>query len=692
MTTPAAPTRFCPECGQARSEDVCPVHEIPTIVQQADDFTQLLIGTVIAGRYKVESLIGQGGFGAVFRAVNQTMRQEMVVKVLRPEYAKDPIQVQRFFNEGRTAAQLTHQHTVRVYDFGQTDAGQLYLAMELLHGQELAKVLRDQKTINPIRATRIAIAMLKSLAEAHDHGMVHRDLKPENIFLCRMRGEDDFVKLIDFGIAKSFEHEDQDLTKTGFAVGTPKYMSPEQGRAEALDGRSDLYSLGIILYQCLTGDIPFKAPSAMGIIVKHLQEKPVPVEEASPQPLPFGLAEVVMRALAKRREDRFHDADDMRAALENVLEAAGEPLTTGTGRTRGQTSRSLPNLTPGGPPTPASLLTPSGLNTPDSLLAAHPPGTPNAVALGQPGQSGQESRRPTSGIAEMLDRNFNAPAANSLGWLPPAEPTAQDSLVTPAAGGGAPTPGQNRTPGQTGAPQPGRTPAQTSTAAAPGTPSQVRQASAVRPPSAANPMAIQGGGSGRQAPAPAAKTAGAWVFMLVVLTIVAGVVWWYWRQVQEDPETMEKFKGVSALVDRGRAKLDELTGATETVTEKAPPPTEGEDSAGRKKNAKPPKVKEKVDEPPPPPAVTVASAVAATQAAVQKCYVKDGGKARDFTHIAVDITVDELGKVTTLRLRKKFGTGSTAACVERAVLQAQLPTGQPGERVLEYDLPIPEEK
>ena len=343
MTTPAAPARFCPECGQTRAEEVCPQHGIPTIVQQIDDFTRQLIGTVIAGRYKVESLIGQGGFGAVFRAVNQMMRQEMVVKVLRPEYAKDPIQVQRFFNEGRTAAQLTHQHTVRVYDFGQTDAGQLYLAMELLHGQELAKVLRDEKAIDPMRAIRIAIAVLKSLAEAHDAGMVHRDLKPENVFLCKMRGEDDFVKLIDFGIAKSFEQADQDLTKTGFAVGTPKYMSPEQGRAEPLDGRSDLYSLGIILYQCLTGDVPFKAPSAMGVIVKHLQERPVPLEQAATQPLPAGLAEVVMKSLSKRREERFEDADEMRLALEHVLETAGESL---TGRGRPHTSRALPNVAP----------------------------------------------------------------------------------------------------------------------------------------------------------------------------------------------------------------------------------------------------------------------------------------------------------------------------------------------------------
>ncbi len=670
MTTPATPLRFCPECGQSRAEEVCPQHGIPTLVQQTDDFTKQLIGTVIAGRYKVESLIGQGGFGAVFRAINQTMRQEMVVKVLRPEYAKDPIQVQRFFNEGRTAAQLTHQHTVRVYDFGQTDAGQLYLAMELLHGNELAKVLRDEKAMEPVRSIRIAIAVLKSLAEAHDAGMVHRDLKPENVFLCRMRGEDDFVKLIDFGIAKSFEHADQDLTKTGFAVGTPKYMSPEQGRAEPLDGRSDLYSLGIILYQCLTGDVPFKAPSAMGIIVKHLQERPVPLEQASSQPLPVGLAEVVMRALAKRREDRFADADEMRLALEHVLETAGESL---TGRGRPHTARTLPTTTTGSGATPGFNGTPAPLPTPPTpgwtppTVGATTPAA-NPVALDSP--TLVESRpRYSSGIGEFLSTMGNQPhGQNPVTWVPPAEPTDRDSANVKAAAASAGTnrtPAQNRAPGQNSA-----------------TPGQVRApSSGVLPSQPATP-------SRRPPPAPPSKTAGAWIFMLVMTAIVGGAGWWYWNRAQTDPDAMEKFKGVTALMDKGKAKLDELTGATDQDSAKPAEAQEADETASKRKPGRAAKAK---SDDAPTPQVTQESAITATQGAVQKCYA-NSTKARDFTHIAVDVTVDDAGLVKRAALRKKFGAGSTGACVEKAVLQAKLPSGQAGDRTLEYDLPVPDEK
>ena len=678
MSSSPAPTRFCPECGQARTEDVCPVHSIPTIVQQQDDFTSQLIGQLISGKYKVESLIGQGGFGAVFRAINQNMRQEMVIKVLRPEYAKDPIQVQRFFNEGRMAAQLKETHTVKVFDFGQTDSGQLYLAMEYLRGHELARVLREQKTLEPMRAVRIAIAVLRSLAEAHDLGMVHRDLKPENVFLCQLRGEDDFVKLIDFGIAKTFEGQDQDLTKTGFAVGTPKYMSPEQGRAEPLDGRSDLYSLGIILYQCLTGDVPFRAPSAMGIIVKHLQEKPTPVDEAAPQPLPHGLADVVMCALSKRREDRFANADDMRAALEQVLETAGEQLApTGASRAR-QSSKGMPGI---GLPTPAATRapTPGLVSLLDPTLTDAPP--PTSMPL--PELSRRE--RMSSGIGEMLERNFpssgggtpgSTPAHNPIGWVPPAD-GADAAAQSPSLLTGSAAPSQNRTPGQT--------------TAAGGPVAQPRHVSS----------AIHG--SSRKAPAPPSKTAGAWVFVLVITAILGGAGYWFWQRTQTDPEAMEQLNSMRDLVDKGKAKLDELTGSGEGVDGdpalkgdgrgkggKPEATTNDDDAAGRRKTAKALKNKDKAEEPPPPPAVTIASAIAGTQDAVRKCYANATGKARDFTHVAVEVTVDSMGTVKRANLKKKFGTGSLAACVEKAAMQAKMPPDQPGDHPLDYDLPVPE--
>lgn len=287
-----------------------------------------LVGQTLGGRYELYALLGKGGFGAVYATRHTLTGQELVVKVLRANMAQDPTQLRRFLNEAKAACQLTHPNTVRVFDFGQTENKQMYMAMERLNGQEMADVVKAEAPLDAFRVIHIAIGVLKSLSEAHAAGLVHRDLKPGNIFLCDIHGEPDFVKLIDFGIAKSYEGDDaeNDLTKTGFAVGTPKYMSPEQGRAEALDGRSDLYSLGIIIYEALCGVVPFKASSAMAMIVKHLQELPAPVETRVTKPLPKGLSAVVMRSLAKHPWERFSDADDMRAALEAVLEHSGRAV------------------------------------------------------------------------------------------------------------------------------------------------------------------------------------------------------------------------------------------------------------------------------------------------------------------------------------------------------------------------------
>jgi serine/threonine-protein kinase len=310
------------------------------VLRVADESPLRLVGQTFGGRYLLTAILGEGGFGTVFRATHTSTRQEIVVKVLKPEFSKDPVHIQRFLNEGRAASRLNHPNTVRVFDFGQTDDAHLYLAMELLNGRELSRVLRDVGRMEPLRAVHIAIGVLKSLAEAHQEGIVHRDLKPDNVFLCRIHGEDDFVKLIDFGIAKSYQSADQDLTAAGFAVGTPKYMSPEQARAESLDGRADLYALGIILYEMLSGTVPFHAASAMATMVKHLQEPPRPLTEACDLPLPAGLPDVVHIALRKSRDARYRDAEDMRAALERVLEGAGEPVSP-TGRARSAEERGL---------------------------------------------------------------------------------------------------------------------------------------------------------------------------------------------------------------------------------------------------------------------------------------------------------------------------------------------------------------
>ena len=329
MSERATTERICPQCGVKTSEPTCPQHGIPTLARVPGGADTVQTGEIIGGRYRVDRLLGKGGFGAVFAATHVVTQQELVLKVLKPNLSEDETQVKRFLQEARTASRLSHPNTVRVYDFGQTDAGHLYLAMELLHGQELGQVLLENAFLPPDRAIHIAIGVLKSLAEAHQAWLVHRDLKPDNIFLCNVHGEDDFVKVIDFGIAKPIDQgDDGGLTRTGFTVGTPKYMSPEQVLNKGVEGRSDLYALGVILYQCLSGELPLSGPSPVETMMAQVQQEPPALSLVCPQLLPPGLEAIVMRALRKQPAQRFVDAEAMRAALEEVQAQAG--LATGT--------------------------------------------------------------------------------------------------------------------------------------------------------------------------------------------------------------------------------------------------------------------------------------------------------------------------------------------------------------------------
>lgn len=327
--------RICPQCGLETAATVCPQHQCPTVARPSGTLSQLQAGTVVDHRYRIEGQLGKGGFGAVFLASHVATRQQVVLKVLKPDLTEDPTQVQRFYNEARASSQLSHPHTVRVHDFGQTDGGLLYIAMERLHGRELAQAIKEAPggRIAPLRLARIAVAVCKSLSEAHHAGLVHRDLKPDNVFLCNVHGEDEFVKVIDFGIAKPVDAPvDGGLTRTGFTVGTPKYMSPEQVMQRSLDGRSDLYSLGIVMYQCLCGEVPFSGSTPMETLMAHVQMQAVPLTQRVPG-LPASLVAVVEKAMAKQPAERFADADAMRAALADVLielqDSSSPPTQTG---------------------------------------------------------------------------------------------------------------------------------------------------------------------------------------------------------------------------------------------------------------------------------------------------------------------------------------------------------------------------
>ena len=241
--------------------------------------TNELLGRIFDRRYRINELIGSGGMGAVYRATQLGMNREVALKVLGRGVADSDKQAQRFKQEAHASSRLQHPNTIRVFDSGQTEDGRLFLAMEYLKGDTLSEVLKKAKTLTIDRAGHIGRQICKSLAEAHQNGIVHRDLKPDNIFITDIFGEDDFVKVLDFGIAKSSDSEEMaSLTQTGFICGTPRYLSPEQALGRPVDGRSDLYSLGVILYELLTGAPPFIAATPIALVMKHIHEAAPDVE------------------------------------------------------------------------------------------------------------------------------------------------------------------------------------------------------------------------------------------------------------------------------------------------------------------------------------------------------------------------------------------------------------------------------
>jgi serine/threonine protein kinase len=293
----------------------------------------LIVGRTIAGKYVVETLIGSGAMGAVFRARQVALEKTVAIKVMHGEHANDPAFAGRFQREAKAASRLNHPNSIQILDFGAEPDGLLYIAMEYLDGRSLHHVLRDEWPLAPTRVADILMQTLAALAVAHDMGVVHRDLKPENVMVLNGTDDDgrpkDVVKVCDFGIAKitdprayrgSAERDSEGpVTTAGFLVGTPEYMSPEQGRGEKLDPRSDLYSVGVILFEMLTKRVPFEAENAIGVVLKHITEDPPVPSQLAPGVDPR-LDAIALHALRKFREERFQSAREMRAELRLVVD------------------------------------------------------------------------------------------------------------------------------------------------------------------------------------------------------------------------------------------------------------------------------------------------------------------------------------------------------------------------------------
>jgi serine/threonine-protein kinase len=267
------------------------------------------------GRYRLKRRLAAGGMGDVWLAYHPGLKRDVAVKILRPdERERSGLALARFEREVRATADLTHPNTVRVFDYGVTEDGLWYYVMELLEGETLADCVGRQGALAPARAVYIVSQAARALAEAHERGIVHRDVKPENIFLTSLGGEQDFVKVIDFGIAKVANTETK-MTDTGALLGTPAYMSPEMAMGLSADARSDVYALGSVLYFLLCGRPPFDAESAGALIFAHVNEQAVPPSRLAGRPIPAEVEAVVMRALAKDPGERFADAAQFALAL-----------------------------------------------------------------------------------------------------------------------------------------------------------------------------------------------------------------------------------------------------------------------------------------------------------------------------------------------------------------------------------------
>jgi len=274
-----------------------------------------LLGVTVGGHYRVDAKIGEGGMGAVYRATHTSMHREVALKVLRAHVgAEEKAQlVERFRREALATSKLRHPNTVSVYDYGETPGGMLYMVLELLQGVTLSQLIRESAPLPAERVAYLGKQIAKSLAEAHDVGIVHRDLKPDNIFVCSYHGDSDFIKVMDFGIARLLTGDDtSQVTRTGMMVGTPRYIAPEQAMARKVTPAADLYSLGVILFEALTGRPPFDADSAVGLAMAHVNEPaPTIVVPGLPEDLAAGWRGLVTALLTKNPKSRPQSATDV---------------------------------------------------------------------------------------------------------------------------------------------------------------------------------------------------------------------------------------------------------------------------------------------------------------------------------------------------------------------------------------------
>jgi serine/threonine-protein kinase len=407
----------CPLCRTeyGPEHDTCPRDgaRLGATVVLEDPF----IGKILADRYRVLRTLGEGGMGRVYLAEHVRMGRLSAVKVMSPALAPTPDAISRFNREAANASRINHPNVAAIYDFGETEDGTLYLAMEYVEGRTLTAILRDGGPLVPARAAELAGQIADGLHAAHLLGIVHRDLKPDNVLVTTQHDGREQAKIVDFGIAKTTQAGDQTVTSLGVAVGTPEYMSPEQIAGEALDARTDLYSLGLVLFNMLTGVLPHPALTSKQSLVQRLTARPLTLSEVKPNvPWPPRAQKALDRALAPEPDDRYSNVLDF---ARDVRGATGLPTFKGAALVVGAATRMM---------TPAVVPAVSGTTSrPRPVVTAAPPRRRHGVtvaALALVIGGGVLAVRPPAQLRALLGgRSAVAPR--------PMPATAFDSAVKP---------------------------------------------------------------------------------------------------------------------------------------------------------------------------------------------------------------------------------------------------------------------
>lgn len=320
--------KTCPQCSKTydKSLEICP-NDDTLLIDLASAALDPMLGKLLAGRYSIIKKIGEGGMGVIYQAVHTKIDRICAIKLLTSLSSDREGALARFNREAKMASRIDNSHAVTIYDFGEAEGGMLYLVMEYIDGKPLSYALVQEQILRLERVVHITSQIAEALSAAHVLDIVHRDLKPDNIMLTHKSAETDYVKVLDFGIAKSVAEDGADkLTKTGFVLGTPIYMSPEQVLGEKLDARSDIYSLAIIVYEMLSGRLPFEGDTSQSIMIKRLTNDPMPLSDVAPS-VSKSVERVVMTGLARNREARPPTVEVFASALHDAAYDPGSRTT-----------------------------------------------------------------------------------------------------------------------------------------------------------------------------------------------------------------------------------------------------------------------------------------------------------------------------------------------------------------------------